>query len=102
MATIEKNRKDRARVDIRTTAEMRNLIEQAAILQGLTVAEYAKTVLWDHARLVVERHETRYLSDRDRDRFLDLLDSPPAPNETLRAAAADFKRGVENGTLLIP
>ncbi|MEX0614157.1 MAG: DUF1778 domain-containing protein [Pirellulales bacterium] len=27
------------------------------------------------------------LSDRDRDRFLDLLDNPPAANETLRRAA---------------
>jgi len=26
------------------------------------------------------------LSDRDRDRFLDLLDYPPAPNEALRRA----------------
>ena len=27
------------------------------------------------------------LSDRDRDRFLDLLDNPPGPNEALKRAA---------------
>src|SRR5437660_7919872 len=32
------------------------------------------------------------LSDRDRDRFLALLDKPPPPNEALRRAAADYTR----------
>jgi hypothetical protein len=31
------------------------------------------------------------LSDRDRDRFLDLLANPPAPNAALKAAAARHK-----------
>jgi hypothetical protein len=32
------------------------------------------------------------LSDRDRDRFLALLDNPPPPNKTLRRAAAEYKK----------
>jgi hypothetical protein len=32
------------------------------------------------------------LSDRDRDRLLDLLDNPPAPTEALRRAAAKHRR----------
>ena len=89
-----------ARVDIRTTNEIRSIIEQAATLQGLTVSEYAKAILVEHAREVIEQHETRRLSDRDRDLFLDMLDSPPAPNDALRAAAADFRRAVESGALI--
>ena len=54
---------------------MRSFIEQAASLQGLTLSEYAKTVLGKDARQVIEQYETRRLSDRDRDLFLDLLDA---------------------------
>jgi hypothetical protein len=32
------------------------------------------------------------LSDRDRDRFLSLLDNPPPPNKALRRAAARYKK----------
>jgi hypothetical protein len=32
------------------------------------------------------------LSDRDRDRFLDLLDNPPKPNQTLIKAASRRKK----------
>jgi uncharacterized protein (DUF1778 family) len=95
-----RKRKEGARVDIRTTSEIRRLIEQAATLQGLTVSEYAKAILVDHAQAVIERHETRSLSERDRDLFLSLLDGPPAPNDALLAAAADFRRAVESGTLI--
>ena len=38
------------------------------------------------------REETpTVLSDRDRDRFLDLLAKPPAPNAALKAAASRHK-----------
>jgi uncharacterized protein (DUF1778 family) len=32
------------------------------------------------------------LSDRDRDRFLAMLDDPPAANEALRKAAAQYRK----------
>jgi len=32
------------------------------------------------------------LSDRDRDRFLELLDNSPPPNKTLRRAAAEYTK----------
>jgi uncharacterized protein (DUF1778 family) len=35
------------------------------------------------------------LSDADRDRFLALLDSPPAPNEALRQASAEYRKSRE-------
>lgn len=89
-----------ARVDIRTTPEAREMIAQAAMLQGLTIAEYAKATLTRDAQMVVEQHETRRLSDRDRDLFLQLLDTPPAPNAALRAAAAEFRQAVESGSLI--
>jgi len=49
--------------------------------------------------VVVPEEEMRFyeeaaapLSDRDRDRFLDLLDNPPKANKALRTAARTLKR----------
>jgi hypothetical protein len=49
--------------------------------------------------IVIPEDEVRFyeesakpLSDRDRDVFLSLLDSPPGPNEALRAATARQKK----------
>ncbi len=50
---------------------------------------------------VIPENDTRFpeesvtpLSDRDRDRFLDSLDNPPAPNEALHRA---FKKHSQTG-----
>ncbi len=97
MATANMNQ---ARVDFRTTPEVKSLIEQAAAIYGMTVSEYIKATVVEKSRLVVEHHETRLLSDRDRDLFLSLLDAPVAPNEALLAAAAEFKHAVKDKALI--
>ncbi len=66
----------------------------------MTVSEYIKVTVVEKSRQVIENNETRCLSDRDRDIFLSLLDAPVAPNEALRAAAADFKRAVKDMALI--
>jgi uncharacterized protein (DUF1778 family) len=97
MATASSNQ---ARVDFRTTPEVKSLIERAAAMNGMTVSEFIKATVVEKSREVIERHETRILSDRDRDVFLALLDSPSEPNEALRAAADRFRKAVEDKVLL--
>jgi uncharacterized protein (DUF1778 family) len=91
---------NRARVDFRTTPEIKALIEQAAALYGMTVSEYIKATVVEKSRQVIEHNETRILSDRDRDLFLSLLDAPAAPNAALLAAAADFRSAVKEKALI--
>lgn len=43
--------------------------------------------------------ETR-LSDRDRDIFLALLNSDEEPNEALKQAVEEYKKGIREGTLI--
>ena len=88
------------RIDFRTTKEAKALIERAATLLGMTVSEYAKSVLLERSHEVVQSTETRVLSDRDRDRFLDILDRPAAPNQALRDAAVEYKSDVLRGDLI--
>ncbi len=50
----------------------------------------AGTIPGDETQFAEERMTT--LSDRDRDRFLHLLENPPAPNAALRKAIAEHRR----------
>lgn len=45
-----------------------------------------------------EQRKKRYLSNRDRDAFLALLDSDEEPNEALEKAAKEYKRLMERQT----
>lgn len=74
-------------MDFRLDPEHKALIERAAAYAGETVTGFAVSTLVREARRVLEEHEVTTLSDLDRDRFLDLLDHPPAPTEALRSAA---------------
>jgi uncharacterized protein (DUF1778 family) len=85
------------RIDFRITPNVKDLIERAASLQGMTTSEFIKSVVVPASQQVVQQHETRVLSDRDRDLFLLLLDNPPTPNEALKAAARRLKNQVRSG-----
>ena len=68
------------------------LIEQAAAAKGQTVSDFAVSTLVRSAEEVLERLERRKLSDRDRDRFLELLDRSDAPTPALKKAARAYRR----------
>jgi uncharacterized protein (DUF1778 family) len=90
---------NQARIDFRATPDVKLLIERAAAICGTSVSEYIKATVVERSREVIELNETRVLSDRDRDLFLLLLDSPAPPNSALVAAAIDFKKAIEDGVL---
>ena len=75
------------RMDFRLEGEHKALIERAAAYSGETLTGFAVSTLVSAARRVVQEHEITTLSGRDRDRFLDLLENPPAPVEALHRAA---------------
>lgn len=81
-----------ARLNFRLPNEVKEVIERAAVASGLTVTDFAISALVNSANQVLERHQTRTLSDRDRDLFLALLDSDQQPNEALKKAAREYKR----------
>jgi len=88
-----------ARVDFRTTPDQKSMIERAAAIIGMTLSEFIKVTMIEKSQEVIERNEARVLSDRDRDRFLSLLEAPSAPNAALRSAASNFRNAVEDGSL---
>jgi uncharacterized protein (DUF1778 family) len=80
------------RLDFRLRHDEKQLIEQAAEVEGRTVTDYAIDTLLKAAAASVDRATTRQLSVRDTKRFLALFSEPPAPNAALRAAARAWER----------
>ena len=84
-----------ARIEFRLPSRMKKEIERAATAQNRSLTDFATTVLSEAARQVLAeqaRHEHVRLSNRDRDRFLAMLDAPPVPNAALLAAARKHRQ----------
>jgi uncharacterized protein (DUF1778 family) len=84
-----------ARIEFRLPSARKAEIERAAIAQNRSLTDFATEILTEAARKVLadqSRHEHVQLSNRDRDRFLAMLDSETAPNPALRAAAKRHRK----------
>lgn len=82
-----------SRLNFRLPADLKAVIEQAAAATGQTVSDFAVSTLARAAREVVREQQVTELTNRDRDRFLALLDDPHArPTEALKKAAARYKK----------
>lgn len=84
---------DDAQINLLITREQTQLIVDAASALGQTVEEFAITVVEREAKQVLHDPRNTQLSNRDRDAFLDALDSIVAkPNQALMAAARRYKK----------
>ena len=92
MRTATKARKLDARLDVRLPSRNKDLIEEAAALTGQSVSDYVVLTLVQHSGEVLEQHRNIRLSDRDRERFLKMLEADGEPNAALKRAARRFKR----------
>lgn len=72
-----------ARINLRTSQELKDLIERAASMSGATVSSFMLQSAADVARRMLAQQEVITLSDRDRDAFLNALDNPPEPTQAL-------------------
>lgn len=71
------------RLDFRIRSDHKLLLERAASYEGQTVTGFAMSTLVERAKEIVAEHETLVLSNRDRDRFLELLDDTSEPTPAL-------------------
>ena len=76
----------RARLAVRVTPEQRALLQRAAALQGLSLAEFLVRSAQAAAEEVIRKREMITLSPRDTAVLMEALLNPPPPNEALRAA----------------
>jgi uncharacterized protein (DUF1778 family) len=84
------------KTETRTTdTKARVTLPRAFANSAIIIEHVSETELRIRKARVIPEDEIRFreesplvLSDRDRDRFLDLLDNPPKPNAALRKAVA--------------
>ena len=76
-----------SRLSIRLPANVKERIERAAIVSGLSLTDFTIANLTESANEVLESHDFRKLSIRDRDIFLAMLDADNEPNKKLIEAS---------------
>lgn len=86
MSTTATN--ESARINLRTSADAKAMIERAAALMGTTVSGFMLQNAYEAARRVVSDYDTLMLSQRDFDAFAEAMEHPPKPKAALRKLMA--------------
>jgi uncharacterized protein (DUF1778 family) len=81
----------RDRMHLRLDAKTKRKLERAAALEEISVSDFVLANAVAAAERVIDAHEKITLSAKDWDVFYDALINPPAPNETLKAAARRYR-----------
>lgn len=95
MSSIETKTNDVVRLNFRLPADLKNRIENAALVLGLTVTDFAISALANSADEVLQQYPNRKLSNHDRNTFLAMLENPPEPNMALRKAVKLYEKLVK-------
>ncbi len=79
-------------LDVRIPCELVSDLREAAANAGVSMQEFALAAIASHVRANLENPRPTLLSDRDRDRFLSILDDLKAePGPALKAAAERYR-----------
>jgi uncharacterized protein (DUF1778 family) len=79
------------RLDVRLLPADKDLVEQAAAVQGQSVSAFTVATLREKAQEVLAKAQATLLTRRDMELFSKILDAEEAPNAALRAAAKRLK-----------
>ena len=77
-----------ARINLRTSADAKAMIERAAALMGTTVSGFMLQNAYEAARRVVSDYDTLMLSQRDFEAFASSMEKPPKPKAALKKIMA--------------
>ncbi|HMD47992.1 MAG TPA: DUF1778 domain-containing protein [Bryobacteraceae bacterium] len=83
-----------ARLEARVTPELKQLIEQAAELEGRSITDFIVASTQSAAKQVIQERELLKLGARDREVFVQALMNPPKPNEKLRQAFRRYRETI--------
>lgn len=83
-----------ARLDLRSTASQKSLIEKAAALLGESLTSFVLSTLVDESLKVIREHKATELTLKDWDTFNALLLADADPNAKLKDALSDYQRRV--------
>lgn len=82
------------RLQMRLDAASKRTLQRAAGYRRKTVSQFVLASALEAAEKAIRENESELLSSADWRRFMEALDSPPAPNATLRKAFARYAKAV--------
>ena len=86
-----------ARFDTRLSKSQKDLLEEAARLDGCrSLSEFVLKSAQAAADRIFEKQHQLLASERDRQKFIKALMHPPKPNATLRKAARAYNLAIGN------
>lgn len=88
-------RSSQERIDIRTTAEVKELINRAASTSGMSVSAFLVAAAQERAKQVLSESELMTLSRDDWSRFFEALEHPEKPRPNLLNALKQHKQWLE-------
>jgi len=84
------------RIEFRSSPQEKDLLMLAAQLAGVNFSTFLRNAALEAANEMVKTNETIELSNRDRDRFLQALDKPQAPQTKLKKAMKKYTQWKSN------
>ena len=91
-----------ARVDMRIPQALKDIWQHAAAMRGNSLSDYIINAVSDSAMRDVEQQHVIHLTVRDQMALLDALNAPARePNERMKKAAANYKKAVQEGRLVV-
>ena len=91
-----------ARVDMRIPQALKDIWQHAAAMRGNSLSDYIINAVSDTAIRDVEQQHVIHLTVRDQMALLNALNTPARePNERMKKAAADYKKAIKEGKLVV-
>ena len=91
-----------ARVDMRIPQALKDIWQHAAAMRGNNLSDYIINAVSDTAIRDVEQQHVIHLTVRDQMALLNALNAPARePNERMKKAAADYKKAIKEGKLVV-
>ncbi len=84
----------KTRLDLRITADQKELIEQAAAVNGSSITSFVVNAAQKEAQNVLRERDTMRLTKRDSEAFVQALLEAPRPILHLREAAKRHKKAM--------
>ena len=80
------------RLDFRLPNDIKHNIEKAACILGLTTSAFVLTPAIERAQKVLQETNNIFLTEKEHDHFMALLENPPKPNKNLKKLFKKYSR----------